>query len=134
MQGYFIQFMAYTMAMVGFLSICMITYKKLCIQSQTGKNSDCLCIENVLKINPKKQIYVVRAGKERFLVASDAETTTMLAKLDNYSENTKQTEEIKEKIDIKNAISLSSFKKFENSKKTINEIPAFKRIKEKMEV
>lgn len=83
MSGYFVQFLAYTFAMVGFLAVCMITYKKFCQPTMMNNSADCLCIENVLRLNPKKQIYVVRAGSERFLVASDAETTTMLAKLDN---------------------------------------------------
>lgn len=83
MSGYFVQFLAYTFAMVGFLAVCLITYKKFCQPVMMNKSTDCLCIENALRLTPKKQIYVVRAGNERFLVASDAETTTMLAKLDN---------------------------------------------------
>ncbi len=84
MSGYFVQFLAYTFAMVGFLAVCMITYKKFCQPAMMNNSADCLCIENALRLNPKKQIYVVRAGNERFLVASDAETTTMLAKLDSH--------------------------------------------------
>lgn len=125
MQGYFIQFLAYTMAMVGFLSVCLFVYKKLYIQTKSGTGSECLYIENALRLNPKKQIYIVRAGNERFLVASDAENTTMLAKLEenagfdviNSSENKKQN--TKEKT-VKNPISLCSFKKMadNNSEKT----------------
>jgi len=82
MSGYFVQFLAYTFAMVGFLAICLVTYKKFCQPAMMNNSAECLCIENALRLTPKKQIYVVRAGNERFLVASDAETTTMLAKLD----------------------------------------------------
>lgn len=81
MSGYFVQFLAYTFAMVGFLAVCLVTYKKFCQPTMMNNSAECLCIENALRLTPKKQIYVVRAGKERFLVASDAETTTMLAKL-----------------------------------------------------
>ena len=83
MSGYFVQFLAYTFAMVGFLAICLVTYKKFCQPAMMNNSAECLCIENALRLTPKKQIYVVRAGNERFLVASDAETTTMLAKLDS---------------------------------------------------
>lgn len=82
MSAYFVQFLAYTFAMVGFLAVCLITYKKFCQPAMMNNSAECLCIENALRLTPKKQIYVVRAGNERFLVASDAETTTMLAKLD----------------------------------------------------
>lgn len=83
MSGYFVQFLAYTFAMVGFLAVCLVTYKKFCQPTMMNNSAECLCIENALRLTPKKQIYVVRAGNERFLVASDAETTTMLAKLED---------------------------------------------------
>lgn len=81
MSGYFIQFLAYTFAMVGFLAVCLVTYKKFCQPTMMNNSAECLCIENALRLTPRKQIYVVRAGDERFLVASDADSTTMLAKL-----------------------------------------------------
>ena len=88
MQGYFIQFLAYTMAMVGFLTVCVFTYKKLCAKALSNSNEDFLYIENGLRINARKQLLVVRAGKERFLIASDAESTTMLAKLEEEEKET----------------------------------------------
>lgn len=81
MSGYFIQFLAYTFAMVGFLAVCLVTYKKFCQPTMMNNSAECLCIENALRLTPRKQIYVVRAGDERFLVASDSDSTTMLAKL-----------------------------------------------------
>jgi flagellar biogenesis protein FliO len=74
------------MSMVGFITLCLLTYKKLCQPNIKSNNGECLYVENALRLNPKKQIYIVRAGEERFLVASDAETTTMLAKLDSNSD------------------------------------------------
>ena len=35
----------------------------------------------------RKQLYVIRAGKERFLIASDAERTTFLSKLNTENED-----------------------------------------------
>ena len=136
MQIYFIQFAAYTMAMVGFLSVCLLIYKKFYVQTKSANGGDCLYIENALRLNPKKQIYIVRAGKERFLVASDAENTTMLAKLAETSEQ--NTENLKIVADnaeksktetIKNPISLSSFKKMTQ---TNNTSTPFKRMKMKV--
>lgn len=91
MQGYFVQFLAYTMAMVGFFTVCLLTYKKLCAKQLSVSNQDSLSIENVLRINARKQIYIVKAGNERFLVAADTERTTMLAKLED--ENISETQD-----------------------------------------
>lgn len=105
MSAYFVQFLAYTFAMVGFLAVCLITYKKFCQPAMMNNSAECLCIENALRLTPKKQIYVVRAGNERFLVASDAETTTMLAKLDGSEQplgNVQGSSLAKVVADIKN--------------------------------
>lgn len=105
MSAYFVQFLAYTFAMVGFLAVCLITYKKFCQPAMMNNSAECLCIENALRLTPKKQIYVVRAGNERFLVASDAETTTMLAKLDGSEQplgNVQGSSLAKVVTDIKN--------------------------------
>lgn len=105
MSAYFVQFIAYTFAMVGFLAVCLITYKKFCQPAMMNNSAECLCIENALRLTPKKQIYVVRAGNERFLVASDAETTTMLAKLDGCEQplgNVQGSSLAKVVADIKN--------------------------------
>lgn len=129
MQGQFIQFIAYTMAMVGFLSVCLLTYKKLCVQTSNGKNGDCLCIENALRLNPKKQIFIVRAGNERFLVASDSETTTMLAKLEDRDSLQDTNTDLG---NIEKMISMDNFKQKKSSINNMSEIPAFKRITKKI--
>lgn len=90
MKGYMIHFLVYSMAMVGFFGVCLYIYKNLCIKGLTGNKNDFLTVENGIRINPRKQILVVKAGKERFLIASDYDRTTMLAKLN--SENEKQNE------------------------------------------
>ncbi len=128
MKIYFVQFLAYTMAMVGFLSVCLLTYKKFFSSYMAGKNADYLQIENMLRINPKKQIMIIRAGNERFLVASDSETTTMLAKLEDSEKKT-----VSEIMETNPAISLMKFKQTPKNNDTAqNELPALKRIKEKM--
>ena len=133
MQGYFVQFVAYTMAMVGFISVCLFTYKKFYQQPMSSNGADCLCIENALRLNPKKQIYVVRAGNERFLVASDAETTTMLAKLDDNQKTEEVKTEEKTPIVLKKAAPKKHLQGINNvlGLKT-EEYPLMKRIAEKM--
>lgn len=89
MTGYLINFAVYTMAMVGALLLCFVVYKKTVMGNKYSKNpQDNLEIENSLSISPKKTLYVVKAGDEKFLIASDPECTTFLAKLNTNCEQT----------------------------------------------
>lgn len=88
MQGYMAHFLVYSMAMVGFFGVCLYIYKNLCIKGLNGNSTDFLSVENGIRINARKQILVVKAGDEKFLIASDLDRTTMLAKLN--TENTKK--------------------------------------------
>ena len=59
-----------------------MVYKKTMVNNKCSKNKNELDIENALNLSPRKTIYIVKAGNEKFLIASDAERTTFLAKLD----------------------------------------------------
>lgn len=81
MGGYVANFAVYTMAMIGLIFFALFVYKKFSGFSITGKKSDYLGIEDSINIAPRKNLYVVRAGNERFLVASDVDRTTLISKL-----------------------------------------------------
>ena len=79
MFGYLTGFCVYTFAMIG--------AKRCMYGNLSAKNKDkFLEVETSLVIEPKKTIYVLKAGNEKFLIASDMERTSFLTKLD--SENT----------------------------------------------
>lgn len=82
MGTYLINFLVYSMAMVGLLFVCLMVYKKTMVNNRCSKNKNELDIENALNLSPRKTIYIVKAGNEKFLIASDAERTTFLSKLD----------------------------------------------------
>ncbi len=82
MGHYLINFVAYTLAMVGVIFVCLMVYKKCVVNVGENRTADYLKIENALNLSPRKTIYVVRAGNEKFLIASDVDKTTFLAKLD----------------------------------------------------
>ncbi len=86
MGGYIANFTVYTMAMLGLICFALFVYKKFLI-SNTGKNSNFLGIEECISLAPRKTLYVVRAGNERFLIASDVDKTSLISKLDT---NTKE--------------------------------------------
>lgn len=61
--------------------IALIIYKKVTTTIQRGTKNDFLSLEHRLDLSARKSIYVIRAGNERFLIASDLERTSFLAKL-----------------------------------------------------
>lgn len=87
MSGYFLNFIVYTAAMIGVIFLAVFVYKKFSYNG-TSK-SKFLNVEDCISLAPRKNLYIIRAGKERFLVASDAERTSLISKLDiNYTKNT----------------------------------------------
>lgn len=75
------------MAMVGLLFVCLMVYKKTMVNNKFAKNNSELNIENALNLSQRKTLYVIKAGNEKFLIASDVERTSFLAKL-NANEET----------------------------------------------
>ncbi len=85
MGGYITNFAVYTMAMIGLIFFALLTYKKFFCGTGFGKKSDFLNIEESISLAPRKNLYVIRAGNERFLVASDSDRTNLISKLDENS-------------------------------------------------
>lgn len=86
MGTYLLNFIIYSMAMVGLLFVCLLIYKKTMINGKCTNSNKELAVENALTLSPRKTIYVVKVGNEKFLVAGDAERTTFLAKLNSQEE------------------------------------------------
>lgn len=82
MSGYLVSFTVYTMAMCGLIFFALFVYKKFTEGSLYTKSSKFLNVEDTLSLAPRKTLYVVRAGGERFLVAGDMDKTTLISKLD----------------------------------------------------
>ena len=82
MGGYLANFTVYTMAMTGLICFAVFVYKKVMDGSIRKDNSKFLCVEDSMNLNPLKTLHVVRAGNERFLIASDVDRTTLISKLD----------------------------------------------------
>ena len=85
MSGYLINFIVYTAAMVGIIFLALFVYKKFSYCSVS--KSKFLDIEDCICLGPRKNLYVIRAGHERFLVASDVDKTSLISKLDIKSNN-----------------------------------------------
>ena len=85
MSGSLINFIVYTAAMVGIIFLALFVYKKFSYCSVS--KSKFLDIEDCIGLGPRKNLYVIRAGHERFLVASDVDKTSLISKLDIKSNN-----------------------------------------------
>ena len=81
MGHYLANFSVYTMAMLGLIFFAVYVYKKFFMGVTGTASAKMLSIEETLPINPRKSLIVVRAGEERFLVASDVDKTTLISKL-----------------------------------------------------
>ncbi|HIS88111.1 TPA: flagellar biosynthetic protein FliO [Candidatus Avigastranaerophilus faecigallinarum] len=81
MNSYLINFAIYTLAMIGFIVMALFVYKKSININTRGKSKEFLQVENSLRLSATKTVYVIKAGTEKFLIAGDPASTTMLAKL-----------------------------------------------------
>ena len=76
-----LHFMVYIMAMLGIICLAIFTYKISYGSARNGLNTSTLSVTDSMKLTPKKTLYVVKAGDERFLIASDFDSTTLISKL-----------------------------------------------------
>ena len=84
MGGYLVNFSVYTFAMIGFLFLAVMVYKKSSMDSGNKKNEAGMAIEESLALSPRKRLHVVRVNGEKFLIAADVDRTEFLAKLDEH--------------------------------------------------
>ena len=97
MTSYIISFVVYTTAMVGAIFLALFVYKKFAISKNYASKSKFLAVEDCISLGVRKQLYIIRAGNEKFLIASDTERTTFLAKLNSDNLSTTNLNEIFEK-------------------------------------
>ena len=99
MGHYVVNFTVYTLAMSGLIFFAFFVYKKV-MQGTTGtKKSKEIIIEETLSINARKSLIVVKVGKERFLIASDVDKTSLISKLED-SQDKAFTKSIPQKSEL----------------------------------
>ncbi len=84
--GYLAHFIVYFLAMIGIIILALTVYQKFNISSVGGKRSNSLRVEDTLNLSPRKTLYVIRNGNERFLIAGDLDRTTLISKLEDNEE------------------------------------------------
>jgi flagellar biogenesis protein FliO len=81
MTGYLTGFMVYTLAMLGVIFIAFIVIKKTFVLSTPNPQKNFMKVESCLSLEPRKNLYVVKAGNERFLIAGGADGCRFMTKL-----------------------------------------------------
>ena len=87
--GYLTNFIVYMLAMVGVLVVAMLVFKHTTGGGAKTSSGKCLRVLDTLSIGPRKTLYIVSAGEEKFLIAGDTERTSLISKLNpqgNYEE------------------------------------------------
>ena len=84
--GYLTNFIVYTLAMVGVIVLALMVFKGATNGTVKG-GSKFLKIQDSLSIGPRKTLYIISAGEEKFLIAGDVDKTTLISKLQS-NENT----------------------------------------------
>ncbi len=82
MTTHIIAFIFYTLAMLGVMFVAFAVYKNI-VLNQSSIHISKLKIEDMLKLNQRKSLYVINWEDEKFLIASDVDSTTFLAKLED---------------------------------------------------
>ena len=123
---YITAFIFYSLAMIGILIVGYIVYKKTILTSKKD-NKGMIKVIDSLPIGPKKTLLVVKIKNEKFLIASGAEHTTFLAKL-NEDDNKQNSKIIKQAMQNanKNIDFIPKKQEYENFSNT-----QFEEIKEK---
>ena len=87
MTHYLFKFIFYTSGVIGILLIGYVVAKNFVSGGfMLNKKDNNLEIEEALSLSPRKTLYIIKAFDEKFLVASDASSTTLLAKLNSGGE------------------------------------------------
>ena len=79
--GYLANFMVYTFAMVGVIVIALLVFKNV-TQGGNIQKSKQLKIIDSLSLGPRKTLYIVSTGHEKFLIAGDVDKTNLISKLE----------------------------------------------------
>ena len=72
--------------MIGIIILALYVYKKFNVNSFGIKKSHSLRVEDTLSLSARKTLYVIRNGKERFLIAADMDRTTLISRLEEGEE------------------------------------------------
>lgn len=89
MKVYILNFVVYLMAMIGVIYVSLMVFKKTIGQNNLKSDKSLIKVEGSLNIAPRKTLHVINVEGEKFLIASDIQSTTFLSKLDDHKKESK---------------------------------------------
>ena len=95
--GYLANFLVYTLAMVGVIVVALLVFKNA-TSFGSAKSSKYLNVVDSMQLGPRKSLYIVSAGSEKFLIASDADKTNLISKLDFEENSSLQQKSVEQSI------------------------------------
>ena len=118
--GYLANFMVYTLAMVGVIVVALLIFKSATSGGITGGKSKYLKIIDTLNLAPRKTLYIVSTGREKFLIAGDVDKTSLISKLETSEDSastsisgaTSREEFSKEDLPIAKNINLAAAREY----------------------
>lgn len=103
--GYLANFIVYTLAMAGVMGISLLVFKKFALGGCKSSSGKCLKVLDTMPLGPRKTLYIVSAGSEKFLIAGDIDRTTFISKLGEKSEQVSLTPSQRGDINVGEVIS-----------------------------
>lgn len=97
MTTHIIAFIFYTLAMLGVMFVAFAVYKNVVLGQNLHISK--LKIEDMLRLNQRKSLYVINYEGEKFLIASDIDSTTLISKLNSKETPEKPSAKIVEKTE-----------------------------------
>ena len=105
--GYMTNFIVYILAMVGVIVLAVLLYKTTTSSTIKG-GTKYLKVHDTLALGPRKTLYIVSAGEEKFLIAGDLDRTTLISKLGESKEQVVGLSSLKTKSGIEEETSYQS--------------------------
>lgn len=121
---YITAFIFYTLAMIGIMLIGFVIYKKTFMMNKS-ESKGTMKILDCIQIAPKKNLLIVKVKNEKFLIASGAEHTTFLAKLEDEASVLKNIMNTTKEQNFKSAQKTET--SFENTNAALNQQENFEK-------
>lgn len=80
--GYLSNFIVYLLAMIGLMMLAVFIFKN-CTSKINNTNGKNINIIDSVSIGARKNLLIASVGNEKFLIASDADRTSLISKLEN---------------------------------------------------
>ena len=87
--GYLANFIVYLMAMTGLIGLSIIVFKATTSNRGKCNKGGLLKVIESMSLGARKTLYIVEADGEKFLIAGDADRTSLISKLESDNLNRK---------------------------------------------